>query len=316
MSWTAAFASLWLLVAFNTAQAIDFDRYHSLNEIDQYLKETAETHPDIVHYVRLGTSEQGRVIAYVVISKSDPAQVPALYFNGTHHGDEKSSTEGILALIDHLLKNREDPQVAHLLTRYAVYLQPLVNPDGHAAHTRGDAQGRDPNRDYAYPLRSESGSFKIAGIRLVKELVDRIRPRASAAYHSGMEGVLWPWAHSSERTADQDLLYTLSKNAATAMGFTTYVQSYYDYETHGEYIDYVYWKHHTLGVTFEVSQVATPEAAQLSRVVANSVMGAMQLMHDVAAHDTRALLVERAPNQANWRQFLVLNDLLQRRSLE
>lgn len=288
----ALWAVLFWLVSASDLWAIDFTHYHSQDEINAYLKEVATTHADVAHFHFLGYSQRGRDINYLVIAKGDVDALPAIYLNATHHGNEKSSTESILAVIDYLLNNRSNPQVADLLDNYAIYLQPLVNPDGHAANTREDYQGKDPNRDYSFPERSDEDSFKTPQIKLVKELAERVRFRAAAAYHSGMEAVLWPWCYTSQRATDNDTFYTISKATAQAMGMTRYAQSYSDYPTRGEFLDYMYSTYGTLAVTLEVSNDATPPAAKLLAVVQRSIAGSMAFMLQILELDRGQLKIE------------------------
>lgn len=276
------------------AAAIDFGRYHSQDEINAYLHDMAREHPELVRHHLLGYSQQGREIDYVTVSGGDPDALPAIYLNGTHHGDEKSSTETVLATLDFLVKNRHQKDVAELLDTYAVYLQPLVNPDGHALNSRYDCEGRDPNRDYSYPERSDEESFKVPAIRLVKELSDKVRFHAALAFHSGMEGVLWGWAYSGSRLADADVFYTLAKATARAMGMRRYLQSYTDYPSKGEFIDYEYMTHGTFALTVEVSNEPTPPPAQLPLVVHRAVAGAMAFMLSLLELDKSELKLERA----------------------
>jgi predicted deacylase len=284
-----------LFVVATQALALDFDRYHSQDEINTWMRQLATDHPGLVENHLLGYSEQGREISYVTITKGDAAALPSLYLNGTHHGNEKSSTESVLAMIDYLIENRTQPQVAELLGSYVIYAQPLVNPDGHAMNRRDDGRGRDPNRDYSYPERGDADSFRVPSVRLVKELVDRVQFRAAIAYHSGMEGVLWPWCYSGQRSPEQDTFYTLSKVAAEAMGMSLYQQSYYDYPTLGEFSDYAYMTHGTLAVTFEVSRAGNPPASQLEDVVNRAIAGSMTYMLSVMDLDDGKLQIQRAP---------------------
>jgi hypothetical protein len=302
---------LLCLLPHTSAWAFDFNRYHSVAEIDQYMQATAAKHPKLLSYVKMGQSELGRTVAYMVVAKKNPKHLPALYVNGTHHGNEKSSTESTLALLNHIVTNPNDPIVTKILDRYALYLQPLVNPDGHLANTRSDVWGRDPNRDYSYSERSDADSFKTKSTQLVKGLVEQIKPRAAVAFHSGMEGVLWPGCHSSEATADQDLFHELSKQAATTMGFKTYQQSFFDYATTGEFIDYAYWKYRTLAVTIEVSQLPTPAPAQLNAVVANSVRGVLSFFDAYITRELKTQTVTPSALSPLTRRF-VMNDRLKR----
>lgn len=288
----ALWAVLCWLVSATDLWAIDFTRYHTQEEINGYLKEVATTHPELAHMHFLGYSQRGRDINYLVLTKGDPDALPAIYLNGTHHGNEKSSTETVLAVLDYMVTHRTNPEVAEILDSYAVYFQPLVNPDGHAANTREDFQGKDPNRDYSFPERSDEDSFKTPQIKLVKELADRVRFRAAAAFHSGMEGVLWPWCFTAQRPADNDAFYTISKATAQAMGMTRFVQSFSDYATRGEFIDYVYMAHGTVAVTVEVSNDATPPASRLKAVVDRAVAGSMTFMLQILELDRGQLKLE------------------------
>ena len=283
-----------------SSTGLSFAQYHSQADIHAYLTSMATQHPDFVSFATLGSSRQGREIAYVVVSNKDAATVPALYFNGTHHGDEWSSTESILGLADYLIVHRDEPAVSAILNAYAFYLQPLVNPDGHLARTREDSTGTDPNRDYSYPGRTDAASFKVPEIKLVKDLVDRIKPRAAAAYHSGIEEVLWSWCYTGTPSTDDALLSSSGRIAAEAMGFDRYLQSYDDYASTGEFIDYTYSKYGTLALTFEVSTVKTPAATQLAGIVQNSIKGALAFVDAVAQADAGATATRSLAPRASY----------------
>jgi predicted deacylase len=292
----------WLVLGFavSSAWALDFSRYHSQDEIAQYLRGQAQAYPSLVQFQVLGDSDEHREIAYLVVTKSTAPDAPALYFNGTHHGNEWSSTEGILGLIDYLIQHRDDAEVSGWLTRYRFFLQPLVNPDGHAASTREDVNGADPNRDYAFPELNENDAFKTHIIQVVKKLTDKVKFRAAVAYHSGIEEVLWSWCYTGNHITDYDLLYTLAKKAATAMGFDRYLQSYDDYFTQGEFIDYLYMKQRTLALTFEVSEIMTPPESELEAIVNRSIQGALAVIRSVDGYDRGTMPLEAAPLYTRW----------------
>lgn len=272
-----------------TFHDLSFSQYHSQDAIKTYLTNAAASHPGLVTFTKLGVSRQGREIDVIAISHRDPATAPAIYFNGTHHGDEWSSTEGILGLADYLVTHHDEPAVKETLDTYAIWLQPLVNPDGHNARTREDSQGSDPNRDYEYPGGSASSAYRLPEIRLVRDLVAKIKPRGAAAYHSGIEEVIWPWCHTGHEAPNAEVVSTAGKMVADAMGFDRYLQSYDDYPSTGEFIDFTYSKYGTLSLTFEVSNAKTPGAATLERVVKNSVRGALAFIDAVKAADDGTL---------------------------
>ncbi len=283
---------LWLLTP-SRALGLTFAAYHSQDEIRAFMERMATENPQLVKFQNLGYSDGGRSIDFVSITMGDVEEIPAIYINGTHHGDEKSSTEAALGLIEYLIKNKSEPLVRDLLSSYNLYIQPLVNPDGHASNNRFDANGVDPNRDYAFPGRTDDDAFKSIVIRLVRGLLWRVKFRAALALHSGMEGVLWAWAHSAEPPPDEDKFYTIAKLVARAMSLDQYRQSFSDYPSQGEFIDYAYMSHGTLAMTLEVSRSPSPPASELAGVVKKSVAGIMTFMLSVQDLDRGVLALSR-----------------------
>ncbi len=279
-----ALAFLGLVASTGAAFGLEFDRYHTQDEINGYMAQVAAEHPELVQKFVLGTSEEGREIAYLVISKAH-STAPAIQVNGTHHGNERSSTESALGFIQRMVEARDEADVTALLENYRVVVQPLVNPDGHAANTREDPRGRDPNRDYSYPQRDDAASFRSPVIALEKTLLDEFRFKAAIALHSGMVGVLWPWCYTGGTARDRDVFHALSERSAQAMGFDYFTQSYFDYPSNGEFIDYAYMRHGTWAVTIEVSEAATPSAGELADVVGNAVDGMVSFFSAVLEHD-------------------------------
>ncbi|RYZ56568.1 MAG: hypothetical protein EOP07_12330 [Proteobacteria bacterium] len=269
---------LWLTP---TAWALDFNRYHDQDEIAAYLRTEALNNPELVKFDILGKSQQGREVAVVTISKNISSEAPAVYFNGTHHGNERASTETVLGLIDFLVREQNTPAVDRLLRRYRIILQPMVNPDGHALNLRTDSRGIDPNRDYATPNKPEKDAFQIVETRLVRDLMLKEKVVASAAFHSGLEAVLWPWCHTPTLSQHDPIFRTLAGTVAKTMDLNRTSQSYYDYQTDGEYIDFAYMRHGTYALTFEVATEATPAANRLDSVVKRAVRGSLAFLRSV-----------------------------------
>ena len=277
-------------IAITKLPAIDFLAYHSQPQIETYLQAVAAALPSIAEYKVLGQSPQGRNVPYLVINATCQANPPAVFANGTHHGDEPSSTESVLAIPDYFLrKSTTDASVRGLLAAYAVYVLPLVNPDGFAAQTRGNADGVDINRDYSYPGRSDADSFKTIEAGLIRTLQESVGFHAAIAYHSGAQEVIWPWCYTGDATADAGFFAAAGKRAGQAMNFSIYQQSYDDYPTQGEYIDYAYWKSRTLAATFEVSTVKAPSPTALAGVVDGACKGTAAWMQAVSDHDQGSL---------------------------
>jgi hypothetical protein len=98
--------------------------------------------------------------------------------------------------------------------------------------------------------------------------------------------VIWPWCYTSHDAPNAEVVSTAGKIVADAMGFDRYLQSYDDYPTTGEFIDFTYSKYQTLSLTFEVSTAKTPSASQLDGVVKNSVKGALAFIDTIKTVDS------------------------------
>jgi Zinc carboxypeptidase len=269
---------------------ISFLTYHDQPQIENYLQSVGSALPAIATYKVLGQSAQGRNLPYLIIDATCQASPPVIFANGTHHGDEPSSTESVLAIPGYLLRNSTtDASVRSLLQTYAFYVMPLVNPDGFALDTRENAAGLDINRDYSYPLRSDADSFKTVEAQLMKSLQESVGFHAAIAYHSGAQEVLWPWCYTSDVTADDSFFTTAGQKAAQAMNVAIYQQSYDDYPTQGEYIDFAYWRSHTLAATFEVSTDKAPSKDLLAGVVDGACKGMIAWVQAVNDHDKGSL---------------------------
>lgn len=239
-----------------------------------YLRKIAHRHPDIARFSLLGYSREGRSIASVVLSSSYDPRKPSIYFNGGHHGNEQASVIAVLGLLQHYVRHRHDPLISQYLEAYNFIFQPVINPDGLANGTRSDSRGQDPNRDYPYLVGGElRGGFAMPETRIVKQVHERYNIIGALAVHSGMEGVLWPWGFTDELNPHHRKFIHLSERMATAMGFQYFRQSFYDYETRGEYIDWAYLRHGTLALTVEVTYEHTPAINRLNGIVKRTING-------------------------------------------
>lgn len=271
--------------------ALSFASYHGAADITAYLSAVGAAVPEVATARTLGQSVRGRAIPYLVIDATCQPTAPAVLLVGTHHGDEASSTEATLAHVDYLL--RGDADVRALLRRYAFYVLPVLNVDGHESNppTRVNADGVDLNRDYAYPDRPEASAFKEPETQLIKALQDRVGFQAALTFHSGSTSVLWSWCFTATPAPDDARLSSLGAKTAQAMGFATYAASYFDYPTQGEYIDYAYMKSKTLAFTVEVSSAKTPADSALPQIVATTWKGTVALMQALRANHAPVVAV-------------------------
>ncbi len=260
-----------VLLAPKASYGIRFDQYHDYTYIEQFLKKQAVIH-DHIQYKKLGYSAKGLEIGALEIFEGKDPQAPAIFINGTHHGNEKASTEASLAVIDYLARKKNEKVVRNMLNRYRFIIQPLVNPDGFVMESRFAADGTDPNRDYPHPTNLQK-PFRLVETRLVANLMEEHNFVGSVAFHAGIEAILWPWCFSNKKVYHERQFFSLGKLIANAMGIHKYKQSYKDYKSEGEFIDYAYMTYGTFALTVEVSPVPKPAPHLLPEVAQKAVRG-------------------------------------------
>lgn len=136
---------LALILAPSLAQAGE-EHYR---EAAQAMARWQREHPDLVKARVIGRSVEGRPLTVLRIGASAKADLPGLYFGASIHGSERSH-EDLLAVIDDLLRRRKDKAIADLLRSRALWVQPMMNPDGVFHSQRKNAAGVDLNRNFGY----------------------------------------------------------------------------------------------------------------------------------------------------------------------
>ena len=95
-----------------------------------------------VEPINLGTSPRGRSIVAFRVNGSDPVANPVrIWVQGALHGDEQATPDGVMQLVEMVLRN---PELANGVELMVV---PIANPDGYARAMRQSASGMDLNRD-------------------------------------------------------------------------------------------------------------------------------------------------------------------------
>jgi murein peptide amidase A len=133
------------------------------------------------HELLLGRSVDGRPI--VAIESGDFDAPRRVLVVGCIHGNEPAG----IAVAERLARMRPPTEVD-------LWVVPVLNPDGVAARTRGNAHGVDLNRNFPWRWRRLSGVF-FSGTRPLSEpesrigvrLIGRARPRVSIWFHQHMD---------------------------------------------------------------------------------------------------------------------------------
>ncbi|MGC9975024.1 MAG: M14 family zinc carboxypeptidase [Gaiellaceae bacterium] len=128
----------------------------------------------------IGRSVRGRAIyAY---ERGDPNSTPVLVV-GSIHGNEPAGIAVAKRLVRIPLPQGID-----------LWVIPDLNPDGHAANTRGNAHGVDLNRNFPWRWRRlsagyDSGPHSLSEpeARAAARLIKRVRPRLTIWFHQPLD---------------------------------------------------------------------------------------------------------------------------------
>ncbi|MEA4920518.1 MAG: M14 family metallopeptidase [Clostridiaceae bacterium] len=110
-----------------------YDRYYGYDEITGILKGYQQKHPDFTELTSLGRTPEGREIWLLKVTDTSFGgyeDKPALYVEGNIHAGEVTGSMTVMYLIDTLMSNLEDKNIARLLEKYTIYAVPRVSPDG------------------------------------------------------------------------------------------------------------------------------------------------------------------------------------------
>jgi len=133
--------------------------FTNYKEMMDWLNKTIGPHKETVRLSFIGTSQKGKPIPMLVVTKPNGNKKTKVWLQGGLHGDEPAGTEGLLFLLDKLLN---DPSKANFLENLEIAFVPMANIDGYEAQTRYAANGSDLNRDQTRLKEMESISLKTA----------------------------------------------------------------------------------------------------------------------------------------------------------
>ncbi len=140
-------------------------------EVEKWFSDlSAQVAPSTVHAVRVGTSPKGRAIsAYRVLGPQPVSSPVRIWIQGALHGDEQATPDGVMLLVEEVLKNTD------LANRVELLVVPIANPDGYARAMRQSASGLDLNRD----LMMRQGQENVQLMRLFEDF----EPEVALDFH-------------------------------------------------------------------------------------------------------------------------------------
>src|SRR5437868_14142612 len=141
----------------------------------------AATDPSGRHQTLLGRSVDGRAIVAIETGDFDASE--RVLVVGCIHGSEPAG----IAIANRLAHSSSPPELDLLIV-------PDLNPDGVAAHTRGNARGVDLNRNFPWRWQHLSGLYYSGPhplsepeSRIAYRLILRIRPAVAIWFHQHLD---------------------------------------------------------------------------------------------------------------------------------
>jgi hypothetical protein len=252
----------------------DRGEYHSYTELTADLAAWAAAYPSITQLISIGTSFQGRELWALKISDNPTLQEfePEIQWIGAHHGNEIMSVEVCYYMAEYLLENYgTDPQVTWLVNEREIWIIPMLNPDGHTAGSRYNAQGTDLNRNYLCPCGCNSGTaFSAPESRALRDWNARMNPVTSLTFHTGAVYVNYLWDYTYDPTPDEPMIITISDVYGALSGLPVTNGADW-YIIHGGCQDWCYETRGEIDTTIELCVSHNPPASQIDPIVADNI---------------------------------------------
>nr|CAH0103526.1 unnamed protein product [Daphnia galeata] len=254
---------------FNNDKAVDFENYHTYEEVMAYLSDLASTNPLVSTKVG-GTSEEGRDIVQAIISSDLNANKPVLFFECNMHAREWITAATCIWIIDQITSGYgSDAEITALVDQYDWKFIPIANPDGYAYTWSNDrlwrknrvfnngstCLGVDVNRNFPVGFGGSSGSSDLAcsttysgesafselESRTIRDLVsaDRGRVKSAISVHSYDQQWLSPYGYSIELPPEYSEMLRAMEIGVSALTATYGTQYTYDVGS-GVTTDYYY----------------------------------------------------------------------------
>ncbi len=247
----------------------DRGEYHSYAEITSDLAGWADAYPDITELVSMGQSVQGRELWALKITDNPGVEEfePEIQWIGGHHGNETISVEVPYYMADYLLANYgTDPDVTWLVDEREIWIIPMLNPDGHTAGLRYNAQGIDLNRDYLCPNGVNAATaFSAPETRALRDFNVGMNPATSLTFHSGAVYVNYLWDYTFVPTPDEPMIIALSNAYASYSGYPV-INGADWYIVYGSCQDWCYDTRGEIDWTIELSQVKDPPSSKIDSI--------------------------------------------------
>eukprot|EP01136_Pigoraptor_vietnamica_P018372 Opistho-1_new@5357 len=228
------------------ADADFFSTYHTLDDINAWLKQQVAQYPNLASLVNVGTTHEGRTLTAIKITGKGTGPKPGFWFDGGIHAREWISTGVNVYLIGTLLsKYGTDANITRIVDAIEFTILPVFNADGYvytfatdrmwrktrSPNAGSSCVGVDPNRNWdehwgeagasTDPCAEDyQGPSAFSEIE-VKSVAQYIKAQGNIKryinFHSYSQLWMSPWGYTSDKPKDYAIQNQLSQAATNAI---------------------------------------------------------------------------------------------------
>jgi hypothetical protein len=262
-------ATAFSMIVFASQEAEAVDpvheyKFHHYADLTYDLNQWLEEYPEIMELGTIGTSIEGRELWNVHLTNFQEnrlKELPEIYLDGGHHGNEYCGSELTILMIQYLIENYgSDPDATYILDNSHVYVTPMINPDGVDSDTRFNARHVDLNRNYPYMWESTDSVWGGHGSGPASEpevsnniaFMEKHQFDLILTGHTGIVLLIYPWGYTYDPSPDHNLFLKIEEEVEAQWDIPTGQSSTELYAAAGTGKDYGYAGNHAPTWTFEV----------------------------------------------------------------
>ncbi len=218
-----------------------YEGYHNYDQLSKELERLSQKYPDKIRLETAGKSVKGRELWYVVVSDRvhENEHEPKFIFHANMHGDEVVGRELMIYFIRYLMeKYGSDSRITQLVDNSEIFVMPSMNPDGFENASRGNARGRDLNRDLPdrFTLPNDTPEGHEIEVQRIMKLAQDNHFVLGMNWHGGEICFNLPWgnisnANPEDKYWDDAMFYPIGREY-TQFNKTMY-QNHQDNFDHG-----------------------------------------------------------------------------------
>ncbi|XP_028290065.1 carboxypeptidase A6 [Gouania willdenowi] len=225
----------------------DYEVYHSLEEIQSWMFEMNQTHPDLVHMFSIGKSYEGRPLYVLQLGKRSRPQRNSVWIDCGVHAREWIGPAFCQWFVREVINSYQyDPGTTRLLNQLNFYIMPVFNVDGYRFSWTTDrfwrktrsknhkfhCRGVDANRNWKVKWCEEGASSHPCDdtycgpfpesepeVKAVAKFLRKHKKRIKAyiSIHAYAQMLLYPYSYKYATIPNFNCVESAAQNAVTAL---------------------------------------------------------------------------------------------------